>query len=43
MTRTSMMALATASSDAQSQGEANAKAARQAWPATVAFLKEHTK
>ena len=28
---------------AQSQSEANAKAAKQAWPATIAFLKEHTK
>jgi carboxymethylenebutenolidase len=28
---------------AQSQGQANATAAKQAWPATIAFLKEHTK
>jgi len=28
---------------AQSQSEANAKAAKEAWPATIAFLKEHTK
>src|SRR4051812_7194498 len=28
---------------AQAQSEANAKAAKEAWPATIAFLKEHTK
>ncbi len=28
---------------AQSQSDANAKAAKEAWPATIAFLKEHTK
>src|SRR5439155_9246308 len=28
---------------AQSQNEANAKAAKEAWPATIAFLKEHPK
>ena len=28
---------------AQSQREANAKAAREAWPLTIQFLKEHTK
>jgi dienelactone hydrolase len=28
---------------AQSQSEANAKAAKEAWPATIAFLREKTK
>ena len=28
---------------AQAQSEANAKAAKEAWPATIAFLKEHTR
>jgi carboxymethylenebutenolidase len=28
---------------AQSQNEANAKAAGEAWPATIMFLKQHTK